>query len=493
MGKPARMAECRIEGYIIAQRFVSTPRSRTRSFGHCLSVSLLSRRQGLLMFSRFLAIISITLCSVPSAVLAAPREKETVVRPAAGPGPLDNPLKGWCPYTDAGMIHLPYSMVFFPVSWQELEPRPGQYDFEGWEKRAWDVDAARGKHVMIRIYLDMPARPIGVPQWLRDQGLKMTPYTDYGGGQSPDYDDDRLVKGLESLIAALGRRYDEQPRVAFVQLGLLGFWGEWHTYPRNELFAGPKTQKRVVDAYHKAFPHKRLMARKPADYVGQQTWIGFHDDMFPEDTDGSEGWKFLPLLRASKRTNNWKRSVVGGEMVFNGNQPWLGEGIETTRKRLADAHFTWIGPYCPALEAPPNEQFTQRANDLVRRMGYEFKLNEVRHAAEVNQGNKLAFSLEGENQGVAPFYYRWEVELALMDDKSNVVEKLPLDWDIRKWSPGKFSEKGSIRIEAKPGKYQLGFGIRDPWTDRPTVALANQLPLHDGWTILSKIKILASK
>ena len=41
------------------------------------------------------------------------------------------------------------------------------------------------------------------------------------------------------------------------------------------------------------------MARKPADYVGQQAWIGFHDDMFPDDTDGSEGWKFLPLMRTS--------------------------------------------------------------------------------------------------------------------------------------------------------------------------------------------------
>ena len=26
-------------------------------------------------------------------------------------------------------------------------------------------------------------------------------------------------------------RYDGDPRIGFVQLGLLGFWGEWHTYP----------------------------------------------------------------------------------------------------------------------------------------------------------------------------------------------------------------------------------------------------------------------
>jgi len=42
---------------------------------------------------------------------------EVVVCPEAAPGPLDNPLKGWCPYTDAGPIHQPYSMVFLiPMS-----------------------------------------------------------------------------------------------------------------------------------------------------------------------------------------------------------------------------------------------------------------------------------------------------------------------------------------------------------------------------------------
>jgi hypothetical protein len=295
------------------------------------------------------------------------------------------------------------------------------------------------------------------------------------------------------LIAALGQRYDEQPRVAFIQLGLLGFWGEWHTYPRNELFASSQTQKRIVDAFHRAFPHKSLMARKPADYVGQQAWIGFHDDMFPEDTDGSEGWKFLPLMRTAKRTNNWKRSVVGGEMVFNGNQPWLGKDIKTTRKRLADAHFTWIGPYCPALESSPSKQFTERANDLVRHMGYEFKLNVVRHAAEVPTGKELQLSLEGENQGVAPFYYPWKVALGMLDDKGNLVGQLPLDWDIRKWQPGKFSEKASLRVEANAGKYQLGLGILDPWTNLPAIALANQLPRREGWNVISQVKVVAAR
>ncbi|HXT57874.1 MAG TPA: DUF4832 domain-containing protein [Pirellulales bacterium] len=422
------------------------------------------------------------------------RAAEKVVRPGVAEGALDNPLKGWCPYTDAGDIQFPYSMVFFPVAWKELEPREGQYAFDKWEKEAWSAEKARGKHVVFRIYADMPGRPTGMPQWLIDKGVRLTAYADHGGGQSPDYDHPKMASAMEKLIAALGRRYDDHPRVAFIQLGLLGFWGEWHTYPRNELFASPATQKRVIDAYHKAFSKKRLMARNPADYAGKQIWLGFHDDMLPEDTDGPEGWKFLPRLRSSGRTENWKRAAFGGEMVFNGNQRWLGADFAHMLKMVEDAHFSWVGPYCPALEPAPTQQFTQRAARLVRLMGYQFSLSEIRYDAEPVVGGDLKIAIQGENQGVAPFYYPWALEFALLDRAGKPVARLAAQWDVRKWLPGRFSESavlGPLPSVAAPGDYQLAMGIIDPWTKRPSIQLANDLKRQDGWTILSTIKIVA--
>jgi hypothetical protein len=40
-----------------------------------------------------------------------------------------------------------------------------------------------------------------------------------------------------------------------------------------------------------------------------------------------------------------------------------------------------------------------------------------------------------------------------------------------------------------PGTYRLGIGIRDPWQDRPAIRFANELPVHDGWTLLSDIEV----
>jgi len=105
------------------------------------------------------------------------------------------------------------------------------------------------------------------------------------------------------LVRALGARYDRHPRVAFLQLGTLGFWGEWHNYPHDELFASNRTQQRIVEAYHTAFPHKKLMARYPGYHIEKQPWIGFHDDMFPEDTGMEEDWHFLSRLR---KAGDWQ-------------------------------------------------------------------------------------------------------------------------------------------------------------------------------------------
>ena len=412
--------------------------------------------------------------------------QQTTVHPKPSPAPLDNPLKGWCPYTDAGPIHQPYSMVFQYISWAELEPMENEYRFEQWE-RSWDEGLGKDKHIIFRVYIDYPSKPSGLPDWLRKKGVKESSYTDYGGGISPDYNDPKMVAAMERLIAALGQRYNNNPRIAFIQLGLLGFWGEWHTYPRNKLYASAETEQRIIDAYRIAFPNKSLMVRYARDYVGKQNWIGFHDDMFPEDTDNGKDWSFLAGLRREQQTDNWERSVVGGEMVPLKAQQFLGQDFELTTTMLSRAHFSWIGPYCPALEDSKDVTFQRRSEQLVRRMGYNFQITEVSHAMKADQS--LAVKLKGTNTGVAPFYYPWSVEWALLDESGKLVSKQETNWDIRKWLPGAFQETAELTFSVPAGRYQLGLGIRDPWKDRPAIGFANDLQVVDGWTIISEVEV----
>jgi len=126
-------------------------------------------------------------------------------------GPLDNPLKGWAAYWFSWLTHYyqPVSMNFWYVSWRELEPNPQDYRFAQWAQ-SWDKTQpdTRENHGVFRVYLDYPGQPTGVPQWLIDMGVEMRPYSDYGGGLSPDYDDPRLVQALVRLIRALGAYFN---------------------------------------------------------------------------------------------------------------------------------------------------------------------------------------------------------------------------------------------------------------------------------------------
>ena len=406
-----------------------------------------------------------------------------------GPGPLDNPLKGWGTYTTAGQIHQPYSMVYQYVSWKELEPRPGDYRFDAWAKRAWNTPEAAGKRVIFRVYLDYPSLPSGVPDWVVAKGVHLRKYTEEGGGLSPDYDDPILVTALERFIAALGKRFDRDPRVAFVTVGTLGFWGEWHTYPRVELFASPATQQRIIDAYRRAFPDKKLQARYPDGVTGKQPWLGYHDDMFPSDTIGPDEWMFLPKMGRAGRTDNWKVAPIGGEMEPGAADRWVGTDFARTMEAVEKAHMTWVGPYSPAIDANASPEFLANSQAMVRRMGYQFCLRTAWASVTGKSPGSLRVTVTGENQGVAPFYYRWPVRLALLDAHHRVVQVLSTDADIRSWLPGPFTLRASRSLRLPSGVYRLGVGVIDPRTSRPGVKFANTLPSDGGWTILTNVSI----
>lgn len=414
------------------------------------------------------------------------------VQPPSAVGPLDNPLKGWAPYWFDWLTqyYQPVSMNFWYASWRELEPNPRDYRFEQWEQR-WNATLARDNHVVFRVYLDSPRKETGVPQWLIDMGVEMRPYIDHGGGLSPNYDDHRLVNALVRFIGALGQHFNKHPRVAFVQMGLLGFWGEWHTYPRTELFASDATQRTVVDAMRAAFPHKILQARTANGYLGMHPWLGYHDDMFPEDTNGPADWYFLPNLRRAGRDQNWRVACIGGEMVPNQASRWLITDWSHTRAMLEAGHFTYLGPYCPALENQDNSTFVENARWMVRRMGYEYRITEIQWTSSVQRGRRIEGSVSGVNQGVAPFYYPWQVKIALIDSADRVVQQWDVSADLRKWLPDQEFrlQFTSPAVTVPKGAYRLALGIIDPWRNVPRIRFANGLSVVSGWTVLGRVTV----
>ncbi|MER3473235.1 MAG: hypothetical protein C4335_04225 [Armatimonadota bacterium] len=417
-----------------------------------------------------------------------------VLRPAAAEGALDNPLKGWAAYSEDWNQHaLPARMAYFSVSWRELEPERGRYRFAKWEQSRWESRNARGKHIVMRLYLDYPNLPTGVPQWVIDSGVAMRAYDipEIGRGLAPDYDDPRLLNPLLEFITAFGERYGRHPRVVFVALGTLGFWGEWHTWPRTELFASETTQRAVVQAYRRAFAGKILLARYPYRATNEP-WLGYHDDMFPDDTDYYEGqgyeWYFLPQLRRAGRENNWKVSAMGAEMVPNQGKKFLSTQWAKTRTMLERMHLTWVGPYCPILETNLSDAELQNARWMVQRMGYQYRLTEVTWHL---QGRTLSMQVRGVNEGVAPFYYPWQVQVALLKGDGSVAQSEAVAVDIREWLPGSFRFSTTMPVRAPAGTYRLAIGVIEPWRNQPDIRFANKLPVVNGWNVIDNIALPA--
>ena len=173
-------------------------------------------------------------------------------------------------------------------------------------------------------------------------------------------------------------------------------------------------------------------------------------------------------------------------MVPFAAKQYLGKDFPTTMQAVEQVHFSWIGPYCPALEKSETPEFTASSNQLLRRMGYQYSLLQAN--AKFLDGS-CTFSLKGANTGVAPFYYPWTVRLALIDTKGSVISQANTAIDIQKWLPGEFSADGTVKLSAPNGSYRLALGVVDPYLKKPAIEFANSFAKEDGWQVLGQVQI----
>lgn len=78
-----------------------------------------------------------------------------------------------------------------------------------------------------------------------DAGAK---YYEVNGFLEPEYDDPIFLQKLEGFLMKMAERYDNNPNVAFIDIGHFGMWGEGHTVITTPLHGhswGIETQKNI--------------------------------------------------------------------------------------------------------------------------------------------------------------------------------------------------------------------------------------------------------
>ena len=282
------------------------------------------------------------------------------------------------------------------------------------------LDAEEGKmHVVLRIFLHYPDQPLRVPQWLIDQGIELR--TIQSGEKSPQYDDPKLLVAIETFIKALGAKYDGHKNLAFLQLGLLGKWGEWHTYPDEGLLSAT-TKDTVVGWYKSAFKATPLQVRNPWK-AAYEAGMGLHDDSFGFSTlDGpynggqEQTWFFWPEVKAAGQEDFWRKGVMGGETrpEIQGEIFESGYQAGTTNKQdfftcVDITHATYMFHHNAFIndQAITGSEL-DRALDAHVELGYNYRVSKV--AAKAN-GSSVTVDVTVEQIGVAPFYYPLSLKL----------------------------------------------------------------------------------
>jgi len=420
--------------------------------------------------------------------------------------PTNNPLKGFMPYS-GNYTTFPHSMEWNYLSLRALMNGPTNFDWSSLETLLNTV-ASRGHQTVFRVYLDYPGKSVGIPQYLLDAGLATHSYTDYGNNGksvSPDYENPLLRQAVTNFIAALGARYDGDPRIGFITVGLLGFWGEWHTYPHTEWFASETTQNQVLTAFTNAFRQTRLLCRYPniTGSLSPATLpIGYHDDSFAFSTIAPPSWHFLGQMAGVGETNKWRTQPIGGEVrpevqscMWDTNNTSCVPSGQAFDLCVDLSHASWMlnhGAFSPGFTGD------QKALALAgsARLGYELYVSNA-VLVDASVSGSLRVDLQLRNTGVAPFYYDWPVQLGARNSSNVLVKTWTTTWKLPSLLPAAtntlwtWSQAGH---DLEAGQHTLLLRVQNPLTNGVPFRFANDTQDADlpGWLTLGQVQIAPS-
>lgn len=421
--------------------------------------------------------------------------------------PTPNPLMGWAPWATIKKSEQPHSLVYADLTWREFEPQEGEFDFSTFETcNQFQHWSSEGKRVVFRFVLDKPEHEehIDIPDWLIEKINADGDFydNDYGKGFSPNYANPILINYHEKAIQALGQKYGQDDFFAYIELGSLGHWGEWHINYGSGIKTMPLEAVRniYVGHYVEAFPNTHLLMRRPFSIVAQLN-LGLFNDMTGDliATDSWLNWienggnysqtkeinAYKPMLEI------WKTAPIGGEQAGSMSDDKIyDQNLDQTIQLLKESHTTFIGPGSP-YKQKAGGPLQDGINQVLSTIGYRLYVDQISMTRWVYFSNKVTIQFDLGNAGIAPMYYNWPVRFYLLNNDGMVVLNIPADLDLRKILPGEIKTyKITIPLDnIENGVYSIGFAILDPNTNQPAVKIAMENSREDLIQELGQIEV----
>jgi hypothetical protein len=486
-----------------------------------------------------LVVATLTLCLAASAALAAPAAegdamKETApqvtVRPQETDEILANPSVGWETFhcTKDRDKHLPSwipsTIQYARWGWGELEPKPGQLNAEFLDAQLADSRRA-GQRLAFRVMCcsSGPGHPYQ-PAWLAKEGGREVPcsYGQTKGLLVPDFDHPATLEKHLDFIRRLGERYDGHADLDHVDLGSVGWWGEWHMSDCKEVGMPTAANcRKIVDAYLAAFrktPLIMLIGGKEQLTYATQHGAGWRADCLGDLGGFSKSWchmrKGYPVyIREAGVQDAWKTAPVAWESCWDMRR-WVKEGWPL--RFIFNYALALHGSYLNNKSAPlPEDPIVRPETErFLRRLGYRLVLKELTHPAAASPGGKCPLAMKWQNAGSAPCYrpYRLAYRLTPAGAAGSAGARTLVggvtvkgwlpgsvelftneffggDWDLPKGPVVAVADEVALPADLPAGKYALSIAVVAE--DAPTPAIRLPLPGRDGegWYPISELDI----
>ena len=440
---------------------------------------------------------------------------------------LANPGMGWETFHRTSKADknlpawIPSTVQYARWGWRELEPQPGKLDYAFLDKVLKESHDS-GQKLAFRVMCCSPykGRPYH-PAWLKDVGGRelMADHNGEGPFPIPDMDDPIILNAHLDFIKRLGERYDGHPDLDHLDLGSIGWWGEWHlSGSKNCKLPTLENRMKVVDTYLAAFkktPLVMLINGKECTAHATQHGTGWRADSMGDLGSFSPTWNHMhnaypALIREGKAQDAWKNGPIAYEPPAA-----VAEFVEKQWP------LRWIFNYALACHGslfsgksgrlPDDENFRRELERFLRRLGYRLLLKELTHPAQARPGEKLDLGMKWQNVGSAPCYRPYRVAFRLTSPGGQ-QQVFISDIAVNKWLPGSielFTEEffkepadlppGEVAAvqdaillptDLAPGAYTISIAVVGETDEQPVVRLGINGRGDDGWYPLSKVEVV---
>lgn len=307
--------------------------------------------------------------------------------------------------TEKDMFQLEFAYLLYSDVCKEKDV----YDWSSLDNLLAEV-AARGHQLVLRYRYTYVGQTCAVPDYIKAwPGYEETVGKSEGRDTGfPDWRCEELQRFHLDFYRRLAERYDNDPRVAFVQTGF-GLWAEYHIYdgPRiiGQTFPSHEFQEvffKEMDKYFKNGTWSISKDAAPKMYSPFEDKpelldlkFGIFDDSFMHETHHQYNRDCLLFFNVEER---YKTAPCGGEFSYYtryDQQHTLDTAGMYGRKfedEVAKYHMTYING-----NDQPRYQTMERFKEASMSMGYKFQIRDFRV-----KGNEAGVLIA--NIGVAPIY-----------------------------------------------------------------------------------------